>query len=220
MSTKLKKAAKSVEGLATAAVAAKRIGMPLDRWAGNCHAVSAQLVHAEVVEGVVRRGYFIGVTQPGAHFHGRVCQHSWIEMPDGRVCDPTRFAFVGGPPELWVGSDDEYDIGACKSTPPSGPPPDSFDTTNWKGDEIEYVELKVSSVDYVADLLRTPPEMRYDDAVEATFKQCAWLANLPVKDEEGAGVLSRFFAAEVYEALIEADRGVLIPTDRRDWILG
>jgi hypothetical protein len=74
-------------------------------------------------------------------------------------------------------------------------------------------------VDYVADLLGLPREFRGDDYVSLNRLQVGWLANLPIKTGEGQGVLCRFFAAEVYEAICDAGFAALIPIDRRDWIL-
>jgi hypothetical protein len=199
------------------------VGMPLRAWDGNCHAVSAAL--AARVGGVVRRGIFTGETTWGAMFHERPCQHSWIELPDGRVCDPTRPAFTCCARwPLWIGPADEYDIASCRSAPPAGPPPDPYDCTTFAGDEErEMSELYLGSVDYVAGLLGQPPEFVHDGddspGVSVTIRQAFYLANLPIRDEEGPGVLSKFFAAEVFEALIEAGFQSAIPVDRRDWIL-
>lgn len=191
-----------------------------ETWAGKCHG-AAVYVNAALgpEDSTVRRGYFIGEIAPGAYFDGRVSQHSWVELRDGRVCDPTRFAFVGGPAwPLWVGPDDDYDIGACKIVGPSGTPPSIDDS------EGSPVELNVGSIDYVVDLLGTYTWDRSESGTEdpwlmASKEQIAWLAHLPIKDREGPGVLARWFAAEVYEAIINAGFSALIPIDRRDWIL-
>jgi hypothetical protein len=198
------------------------VGKPVDEWDGKCHGVSMAL--AARVGGVVRRGVFAGQTVEGAVFHGRPCQHSWIELPDGRVCDPTRTAFTSCARwPLWIGPADEYDIGACRSAPPAGPPPSPWDTTTFRGEEREMVELYLGCVDYVSGLLGSPAIFVHDGndspGVSVTIRQAFYLANLPVRDEETPGVLSRMFAAEVYEALVEAGFESAIPVDRRDWIL-
>jgi hypothetical protein len=198
------------------------VGMPLRAWDGHCHAVSAAL--AARVGGVVRRGIFTGETTWGAMFHERPCQHSWIELPDERVCDPTRPAFTCCARwPLWIGPAGEYDVCGCRSQSPADPPPDSWDLTNWKGEEVDMFDLRLGSYDYVGDLCGVDPEFVHEEepsGVELTFRQCAWLAGLPIRDAEGPGVLSRFFAAEVYEELIRVGLDALIPIDRRDWILG
>lgn len=195
-------------------------GAPAE-WAGCCHQVSsavADLIGEE--HAVVRRGYFLGPVAPDSYFGrlGGVSQHSWVELRDGRVLDPTRFAIVGGKPwPLWVGPDDEYDIGGCKRAAPAGRAPHLCESAG------EPIELKIESAGYVADLLGASSfdfsEEEGDSYVMVSREQAAWLANLPVKDREGAGVLSRMFAAEVYEALMDCGMSALIPIDRRDWIL-
>ena len=59
-----------------------------------------------------------------------------------------------------------------------------------------------------------------EDWVTLTLEQIGWLANLPIRTRrEEQGTLSSFFVAEVYQAIIDAGYGALIPIDRRDWIL-
>ncbi len=58
-----------------------------------------------------------------------------------------------------------------------------------------------------------------DGWVLCSIEQLFWLANLPIKDQREPGVLERFYAAEVYEAIIEAGHRGAIPIDRRVWIL-
>lgn len=84
-------------------------GYPIDQWDGLCDLTSRAL--APLLGGIVRRGQFVGSTVEGAYFHGSTGDHSWIELPDGRVCDPTRHAFDLSPRwPLWVGNDADYEI--------------------------------------------------------------------------------------------------------------
>ena len=53
-----------------------------------------------------------------------------------------------------------------------------------------------------------------------SVEQLHYLATLPVKSKEQSGTLSRFFAAEVFEAIRAAGMGSLIPVDREVWVLG
>lgn len=193
-------------------------------WVARCHEVSIAVV-SELrklgVEAVVRRGYFRGKVAPGAYFAGRPCQHSWVELPDGRVLDPTRFAFTGEDPwPMWIGPADDYDIGGSTLAAPAGAPPDVLDTSH------ELVILQLGSSEYLAKLLGLPvdfyltPDETRDPYVEASIEQIYWLANLPIKPQEEDGVLGRMYAAEVYEAIIAAGHEAAIPIDRRDWILG
>lgn len=187
------------------------VGRPRGDWAGACHGVSAAL--APHVGGKVRRGYFTGEIAPGAYFAGRPSQHSWIELPDGQVLDPTRFAFVGGDPELWVGPADDYDIGGCRSQGASGPAPHIMDT------EKELIELNLGCTDYLANCLGAEPMDYGEDHIMVSIEQLHWLAHLAITDSEAPGFLSRSFAAEVYEGIINAGYKALIPIDRLAWIL-
>lgn len=195
-----------------------RMGGGPATWAGNCHAVStavAELIGSD--HATVRRGYFRGTVDPDTYFgqRGGVGQHSWVELRDGRVCDPSRFALKACPAwPLWVGPADEYDIGGCAGAAPAGSPP-----SPWDEDGRAPVALDLGSTDYVADLVGVPDEFRGDGYVELSMAQLVWLANLPVQDREQSGVLARFFAAEVFEAICNAGWSSLIPVDRRDWIL-
>lgn len=217
--------AKFAVSLASQDALVKRMGASPAQWAGRCHeaafALVAELEEMGVEGAVLRRGYFIGRTKPGALFHDRPVQHSWVELADGQVCDPTRFAFTLDEVwPLWVGPADEYDVGGMRSqgASPPPPPPDSF------ADSDAEIELKVSSVEYFAGLLGLLPEWFGDDGEDGwlliTRSQAHWLAHLPVVEGEGAGVLSRFFAPELFEALDDAKLKVLIPIDRWDYVMG
>jgi len=214
--------AKFAVSLASQDALVKRMGGPPAAWAGRCHeaafALVAELEEMGVEGAALRRGYFIGRTKPGALFHERPVQHSWVELADGQVCDPTRFAFTLDEMwPLWIGPADEYDVGGMRSQGSSGPPPDCDDAE---------IELKVSSVDYFAGLLGLPEEFygEGDDGEDGWLlighAQAHWLAHLPVVDGEGPGVLSRFFAPELFEAMEAAKLKVLIPIDRWDYVMG
>lgn len=191
------------------------VGVPPEDWGGKCHQVSSAL--APYMNGKVRRGYYLGPPpEPGTYWAKiGLGQHSWIELEDGQVCDPTRFSFRGGEPELWVGPADEYDIGGCIQQGPSDSPPEIMDTDG------ELTELNAECVGYLVDLLGADPlDFNEDEGwIMISIEQAHWLAHLPILKKEGSGVLSRFFAAEVYEALCDAGFEALIPIDRLAWIL-
>jgi len=192
------------------------MGKPIEEWAGQCHAAATVVQEAMGAENAsVRRGYYIGEIAKGAYFDGRPSQHSWVELRDGTIVDPTRFAFTNEPVwPLWTGDDTDYDVGGCKRTPPRGAPPDCY------GSERDPVELELGDTQYLVDLMGLPSECYGEDWVTLTVEQIGWLANLPIRTRrEEQGTLSSFFAAEIYEAIIEAGYGALIPIDRRDWIL-
>ena len=83
---------------------AGNIGMPLEKWGGHCYQVVAAFLAADVLEGAVP------VT--GSYDDGEnVTDHAWLKLPDGRICDPTRYWLEGKKrPYIFIGEPDEcYD---------------------------------------------------------------------------------------------------------------
>lgn len=206
-----------------------RLGSQPDAWVGRCHEVSVALTQAMDAIGqpaIVRRGWFRGETVEGAYFYGRPCQHSWVELPDGRVCDPTRHAFAGGEGwPLWVGPDDDYDICGCRGQAPSSPPSYASASTRplmdlrFAEDGDDSARGIVQRVAWLTGIGGYCAKITARTLV-ISIEQAFWLANLPIKDVPELGVLPAELAGEVYSALIRSGRSEAIPIDRRDWILG
>lgn len=91
---------------------ARAIKIPLKAWAGNCHAVASRVWERLPVEGAtVARGHWRGPISEKSVFKGRpFTAHSWIGLIDGRILDPTRFAFTADEPSIWLGRPDHYDL--------------------------------------------------------------------------------------------------------------
>ncbi len=214
--------------------AAAAIGVPLDRWAGQCHGISGAIIDAGLApEGAhLRRGYWLGDCAEGAYFRSNFAQHSWIELPGGGVCDPTGFAFQLGNSGSPIFATPElgeplatfphdiaavlYDIGGCRMfAKAAGDAPNP--ATIYEVDDPIMLDGGASA--YIADLLGQESSWWGDQYIEVTHEQAMWLANLPILDHEGRRCLSRFFAAEVYEMLVNAGCKAYIPIDRLDWIL-
>lgn len=71
------------------------IDYPLSKWVNH-------LLKTQMVEGDIVTGYY--------HYGDIVCDHCWIKMPDGRICDPTRWQFEDKPPYIYFGvPSDNYD---------------------------------------------------------------------------------------------------------------
>lgn len=201
----------------------ERLGAPPAEWAGRCHEAACAVVELLGADtATVRRGYFTGERHPDAHFYKTPCQHSWVELRDHSIVDPTRFAFTCDPEwPLWHGAGklvhDEYDIGGCRSEGRAGYPP---------APDGELIELTLSSVERVAELLQQPSDLVWleEDIEHSTILvskgQLFYLAHLPIIDgAEEMGTLSPFFAPEIFAAIMDAGEGALIPIDRRDWML-
>jgi hypothetical protein len=201
-----------------------RMGDAPLQWAGQCHGAAMVVVGAIGEEqAVVRRGYFTGKVDPRSYFAGVPSQHSWVELRNGEIVDPTRFAFTCDPAwPLWHApvelARDEYDIGGCRMQARSGFPPSAEDTQK-ELVELEFPENEAAPAHY-AQMLQQPLDLHGDDWLQCSVEQIAWLAHLPIREgREEPGMISPFFAPELFEAIIRADLGALIPIDRRDWML-
>lgn len=78
---------------------AEAIGFPLDKWDGHCYQVVAAFLETDVLEDAVPvTGYY---DTPETW-----CDHAWLQLPDGRICDPTRFQFEDREPYIYIGPAD------------------------------------------------------------------------------------------------------------------
>lgn len=80
------------------------VGRPLESFAGDCHRASLALVRSGVFGRTrVARGGTSGVP----------FQHSWVVLgwdcydPAAEILDPTLWAYLGEPPQIWEGCADE-----------------------------------------------------------------------------------------------------------------
>ena len=87
------------------------IGLPLTDWPGRCHAVAERVLRHAPTQGMrLVRGHFHGWTSPGSVYGRGPQQHSWLRLRDGRILDPTRWAFDQPErPYLHIGENDAYD---------------------------------------------------------------------------------------------------------------
>jgi hypothetical protein len=199
---------------------AEKIGIPAERWAGNCHGVSLAFVnrfgpHLDTgnpkVVARLRRGWITALGYGG--------QHSWLELPRGIILDPTLTALQGKEPEvlIWSPSGRVYDPCGWHSIHGSrtvGPAPDVGET------DKELIQWDCfDSVDYVAGLLDTYREFYGEDWLQLSFEQIWWLAHLPVVEGDRPRSMNAFFAAEIYERIADENLKVLIPTDAWHYVM-
>jgi len=95
-------------------IVAAEIGIPLDRWPGNCHGIAEAILHRMPTEGMrLVRGHFTGwVSKDSVYSRAGMQQHSWLRLQDGRILDPTRWAMTSPDrPHIYLGENDEYDEG-------------------------------------------------------------------------------------------------------------
>jgi hypothetical protein len=94
---------------------AKRINWPVKGWPTNCYAVAVAIHQAKLVpaKSACRYGVWWGPMRSKTHFRNQTfAHHGWIELPDKRIYDPTRFVFENAKPYIWIGenTDGYYDI--------------------------------------------------------------------------------------------------------------
>jgi hypothetical protein len=192
---------------------ANLIGMDLVDWPGRCHEVALKIVHSETIEGEARYGLYHGPIHKDSRFAGRqFTRHGWIEVPDGRIVDPTRWVFESCLPYLYVcpGDNAEYDFGGnntheatmgpCPKLDPSGP--------------VFTMELLALPAMKVAGLTGEEMEVAHPRCkVVLGNDQLFWLANYPLRKLVP-------HATDVYREIIRLGHVGYIPIDNRRLILG
>ena len=90
---------------------AREIDIPLVNWAGNCHGIAEAVLRRTPVAGMrLVRGHFLGRIHRDSPYRGSPQQHSWLELEDGRILDPTRWAMTcPDKPYIFLGPDEELD---------------------------------------------------------------------------------------------------------------
>jgi len=180
------------------------IGIPVEDWVGSCHGISNKLLEHNIVKGKLRYGHWKGPVSPYSIFATRpvgLIRHGWVELPDERIVDPTRFGFENAHPYIYVGENDYYDAGGNIYRKQTMRPAPEYDRSKM---QIILVP-KALAEQFIAESLK---RFTSDGAVSITINQAFWLANLPL---DVLGVAAR----EVYQALMLADHGGLIPYDNK-----
>lgn len=200
------------------------IRVPADEWDGNCTGVCAAILKARLVKGEQRRGLWLGPISENSSFAKRAFTgHTWIRLPDGRVYDPTRWAFGTVSPYIFVSDEPEsqlheYDFGGNnirrafrKPFPVRAPGDKPVVLRVLRSVAIHLVLLAGPGCELRASVSRWGN--RAWARLPMTQRQAVWFANL------GLTELSEQ-AKPVYRALVEAGAGALIPWDNRQAILG
>jgi hypothetical protein len=189
------------------------IDWPAADWAGQCYGAAKAIRDAYRMDARLCYGHYTGPVSPDGHFGAhakRLFQrHGWLELWDGRVYDPTRWAFEGAEPRIYVAENDgEYDLGGqkfmaeihmlCEPVPPED------DADNFR----HY--LKVDTANANALL-----ESWFGHSNWVNRAQLFWLAHvpLPMLQEHEADV-------PIYRAIVAAGDGAVLPIDQRRYVLG
>ena len=196
------------------------LGEKAPRWAGRCFEISCACVEKKVVPGVAVYGHFLGEVVKDSFFSDRrhlpFVQHGWVQLPDRRIWDPTRWAFENVPPYLYVaavGEQDEYDEGGNAFRKALMRPPPLFDLSR----RLYKLELDVEArkfvegllgPDYVSKIAAITRGSERADVGWGTVSvdQIFWLGNLPYE------ILGGHVAA-IYTAIEKAGSVAAIPMD-------
>lgn len=180
----------------------KAIGIAAELWKGRCAEIAGRLNDALKLGCTHQYGFYTGPwVATDAYPHRRpFFRHGWLLTPHGMVVDFTRWVFTGSEPHVFYGPPgQDYDVGMAffhlERLARPMPPPD--------GDKLVTLDVE----DPVAQAFL---RVVYGD----TTLPVTWafhLGNLPP-------VLLGESARPIYEALIKAGRGVLIPQDYREMV--
>lgn len=183
---------------------AKKIDWPLTRWEGNCHGIASQIIEKGIVKGRVVRGHYHGPVEEGSMFFGKpIIPHSWIELEDGTILDPTRWCFEDDYPYIYIcKGDSDYDIGG-----------DDWRATMTLSRECPRIKSKVEifqpfegeCLSYVSSLIYGQTAFSKD--------QLFWLANLP-KD------MLFPFTKSIYKGLDKVGMRATVPIDNYRYVMG
>lgn len=183
---------------------AEHIGVPVERWPGQCYAVAYAMVQHKLVEGQPVYGHYLGVIHPKSMFAGKpLVSHGWVRTPAGGVCDPTRWVFEQAEPYIYTAAETgrEYDEGGnLFRLLRERPAPKRS-----KKDEVN--EVPVWAREVFATLLGRK------DLTAVSNEDALWIANLSL-------LTLNTHAGPIYQALAEMDLSAFIPLDNRFKVLG
>lgn len=182
---------------------AKKINWPVSGWPANCYAVAVAIHQAKLVPpgSTCRYGVWWGPILSKKHFRNQTfAHHGWIELPDGRIYDPTRFVFEDAKPYVWVGENDEghYDIAGQR-----------LNQTFYQEFPARKEPGILLTPKQRADLALFMPSVKDEDP---DFGQMMWLAHMPVEQMGNK-------AERILRIFEELKLSALVPLDVRRYVL-
>lgn len=207
MQNQLKRDLPTVEDVAEA------INVPVEKWPGNCYAISSMLLDSGLLDDYQGKhgklfltfGKYTGPLSTDSPFAGKpIIQHGWLESPHGFIVDPTRWVFEQIVKEVWAGVITDYDMGGSRlhmKMRPGVPDPE--------GKMVRLMVNDPSVLKAIDRLLNGKAEATKTG--EVSTYQLHWLANLPLETLSAD-------AAGIYTALKASNAAGLIPQDNRKWV--
>ncbi len=192
---------------------------PTENWKGQCFAVASQAVKEGLVPGVAVYGMWHGPVAKGSYFEDRGKQipffnHGWVVLPDGSICDPTRWVFENVAPYIYLGPADHYDEGANELR--RHEPPPEFDPLEVAEKTVVFKQhiLGGRAWMFIERLLHLERYIVDDSEYEigtVSVQMLFWIANRP------PDVLGEH-AAEIYQAIDRLGYKAAIPFDNRKMV--
>lgn len=186
--------------------------LPPTAWEGRCYEIACAIVKANLVEGEAVYGHWLGRVANHGFWadkrHQPFQRHGWIELPDDRILDATRWSFEGVKPYVWLDNDEDeiYDRGGNMFRAAVMRPCPGHDEKCPDGQQ-RYVKLELSPV-VRAHLHRTSGGVLFPTMKpkRLTVSQLFWLANLPYDALEP-------YNRSVYHAIAAVNQRCAIPID-------
>lgn len=185
------------------------LGEKAAAWKGRCFEIAYAIVKAGLVKGRAVYGHWRGPVSPRSMFYKSsgmgFVQHGWVLLEDGSVIDPTRWAFEGKRPYIYIGASDHYDEGGnVWRSQQAGPPPvyEELDECRDVGSDI----MDSPTWTFVEKLLRI--DITYQEPGVLTVDQLRWLAHVPPST-------LGLHAKAVYAALEKLNMSAFIPIDNQ-----
>ncbi len=203
------------DSLPSLAQVEQALGEKADKWAGRCFEIASRVVASNLVKGVAVYGHFTGRIDPKSYFgnrsHMAFCQHGWVLLDvknDGRVFDPTRWAFENKKPYLHVGPlTQEYDEGGNRwRLVQMGTAPDYCESE--KKIKFSATCLPSAAWNHVEKLLGIEYAFSTQEPGSLCESQVYWIANAPFD-------LLEPHAATIYKALSRKNLGGWVPFDNQ-----
>lgn len=158
-------------------VIAGKIGVPLEKWPGNCYMIACQIQKHYFPEGRPVYGHYYGEVSPACElFYGRpLIPHGWVALPDGTLIDPTHWVFLAAAPAIRSVTGDEvqeYDEGGNRYRRMTRKAPPAWTAEDrqyaWPTDEVLVRDFRLLFGDKA-------------HSTGLTQAQLFWLANLDIE---------------------------------------
>jgi hypothetical protein len=179
------------------------IEIPLADWPGNCHGVAEAVLKRAPVSGMrLVRGHYHGdISRKSIYREAPFGQHSWLELEDGRILDPTRWAMERPEsPEIYLGLSDVYDEAGLEA---SAIRPPLFPGTK-SGEQIVLEKLVPEKLGLIAAAMKmeTPSDER---TIHRVADRLCYLLKSPPEQLDDASGLYKTLAKAGLKAMIKID---------------